>query len=369
MIEALYILILTSAACGILGVFLLVRNLTMITDAISHTIFLGIVLAYFVVHDLGSPLLLVGAAVFGLLTVYLIELLVKSKLVKGDSATGIVFPFLFSIGVMLMTKYAGNVCLHVDTVLMGDVLLSTLKRGNFFGLDLPVSLINTLVMLLINVAFVAIFFKELKALSFDEGFAALSGFSVPFLHYALMSLVSLTCVVSFEAVGAILVIGLFVIPAAQAYLLTKKLTSTLAMTLVFGTVNACAGYFASIYFNVSMAGMVAAVSGLSFLLVMLVSADGAINRLIKRRRQKKEFAASLLIFHVHNHMMKNDALNELSLDTIYRHINWSRLKTRRHCHRLKARGLLELDCTGQMYQLTPAGLRASERLKREYGIR
>ncbi len=368
MIESLYILILTSMACGILGVFLVSRNLSMVTDAISHSIFLGIVLAYFIVHDLGSPYLIVGATVFGILTVVLIELLIKSRLVKSDAATGIVFPFLFSIGVLLITKFASNVCLHVDTVLMGDVMLATLKRTEFFGMDMPVSMANILVMLVINLAFVLMFFKELKALSFDQDFTSLSGFSPVKLHYGLMTLVSLTCVVSFEAVGAILVIGLFVIPAAQAYLFTKKLEHTLIFTVVFGVINSTIGYKAALSLNVSMAGMVATVSGLSFLIIMLVSPEGGVTKWLNRIKQKKDFDMNLVLFHVDNHTAADNERCELGLDFISHHVNWTKGKTLRQCKVLISKGLLDIDSEKQVYRLTDAGKTLSRQLKESYGI-
>ncbi len=126
--NSLIILILTAISCTLLGVFLLLRNLSMLTDAISHTVLLGIVLAYFIVKDLDSPLLILGASMMGIITVYLIETIGNSKFAKYDDAIGIVFPILFSLAVVLISKFFRNAHLDIDIVLMGEVLFSSLDK-------------------------------------------------------------------------------------------------------------------------------------------------------------------------------------------------------------------------------------------------
>ena len=95
MIESLYILIITSLACAILGVFLVLRRLSMVSDAISHSVLLGIVIGYFITKDIGSALLIIGASLFGVLTKICIELLIKSKSVSEDASVGIIFQMFF----------------------------------------------------------------------------------------------------------------------------------------------------------------------------------------------------------------------------------------------------------------------------------
>ena len=118
---------MVASACSILGTFLVLKSMAMVSDAITHTILLGIVVAFFAVHDLNSPLLIVGAGIVGVLTVYLVELLNSTRLVKEDSAIGVVFPLLFSIAVILISKYAGNVHLDVDSVLLGELAFAPFK--------------------------------------------------------------------------------------------------------------------------------------------------------------------------------------------------------------------------------------------------
>lgn len=98
--------IVVAIACALPGVFLVVRGTTMLSDAITHSILLGIVLGFFATQDLNSPLLMVGATITGLVVVWLIESLQRSKLMSSDAAIGITFPLFFSLAILLITRYA-----------------------------------------------------------------------------------------------------------------------------------------------------------------------------------------------------------------------------------------------------------------------
>ncbi|MCB0182773.1 MAG: metal ABC transporter permease, partial [Caldilineaceae bacterium] len=105
-IEIQLIAAVVATACALPGVFLVLRQMAMMSDAISHTVLLGIVLMFFVVQSLDSPLLIFGAAVMGVITVSLTELLNRTRLVKHDAAIALVFPALFSIAVILISRFA-----------------------------------------------------------------------------------------------------------------------------------------------------------------------------------------------------------------------------------------------------------------------
>ena len=136
-LEIQLIAIMVASACSILGTFLVLKSMAMVSDAITHTILLGIVVAFFMVHDLNSPLLIVGAGIVGVMTVYLVELLNSTRLVKEDSAIGVIFPLLFSIAVILLSKFAQNVHLDVDSVLLGELAFAPFNRVAIFGLSIP----------------------------------------------------------------------------------------------------------------------------------------------------------------------------------------------------------------------------------------
>lgn len=127
-IDVLVLASLVSLACALPGVFLVLRKVALMSDAISHAILFGIVIAFFVVKNLNSPLLVFGAAITGVLTVVLTELLINSGKLKKDAAIGLVFPLLFSLGVILLTRYAGDVHLDTQCVLFGEIAFAPFSR-------------------------------------------------------------------------------------------------------------------------------------------------------------------------------------------------------------------------------------------------
>ncbi|MBD5114083.1 MAG: metal ABC transporter permease [Ruminococcaceae bacterium] len=271
-LEIQLIAALTAAGCAIPGVFLLLRKMSMVSDSITHTILLGIVLAFFAADDLSSPFLLVGAAIMGPVTVWLTELLTKTKLVSEDSATGIVFPLLFSIAVILITKYAGTAHLDTDSVLLGELAFAPFDRMVVFGLDIGAKgLYISGGLLIINITFVSVFFKELQVVSFDPVLAAVMGFSPTLIHYSLMTAASLTAVGAFEAVGSVLVTAFMIAPAAAAYLITDDLKKMLFIAVGIGAVSGVLGYHTAMLLEVSIAGCMACWTGLFFLGAFLYS--------------------------------------------------------------------------------------------------
>lgn len=156
--EILLIAIFMSAACALPGNFLVLRRMSMLTDAISHTVLLGIVLTFLAVGSLDSPLLIIGASLMGVLTVWLIELLYQSRLVASDSAIGLIFPLLFSIAVILVTRYAGNVHLDTDCILLGELAFAPFDRLIINGMDLGAKGLYTGgAVLVISVAVISLF--------------------------------------------------------------------------------------------------------------------------------------------------------------------------------------------------------------------
>lgn len=264
-LEIQLIAALTAAGCAIPGVFLLLRKMSMVSDSITHTILLGIVLAFFAVNDLSSPFLLIGAAIMGPITVWITELLSKTKTVSEDAATGIVFPLLFSIAVILITKYAGTAHLDTDSVLLGELAFSPFDRMVLFGYDLGAKgLYISGCLLVINIVFTSVFYKELQVVSFDPVLAAVMGFSPAVVHYSLMTAASLTAVGAFEAVGSVLVTAFMIAPAASAYLLTENLKKMIFIAVGIGLASGILGYNTAVLCDVSIAGCMACWTGVFF---------------------------------------------------------------------------------------------------------
>ena len=315
---------LVAAACALPGVFLVLRRMALISDAISHALLPGIVLAFFVVEDLTSPLLVLGAAATGLLTVLLVEALKRTELVREDAAIGLVFPVLFSIGVILITRFAGDVHLDTDAVLLGELAFAPFDRLVVAGYDLgPSALWLMGGVVALNLAFVALFYKELKLATFDAALAAALGLSPALVHYALMALVSVTAVGAFDAVGSILVVALMIAPPAAAYLLTDRLPVMLALSVLVGVASAIAGYWVAHWLDVSIAGSMAGMAGVAFGLAVLLAPQRGVVSLARRRlRQRWDFAQGALAIHLMQHEGRPEAAEESRLEHLERHLRW-----------------------------------------------
>ncbi|MBN2081665.1 metal ABC transporter permease [bacterium] len=355
-LEIIAVAVVVSAACALSGVFLVLRRLALVSDAISHSILLGIVLAFFLTHDLASPLLMIAAAATGLATVWLIELLNRTGRFKSDTSIGLVFPVLFSIGVILISRYAGNVHLDVDAVLVGEIAYAPLDRLSLLGLDLPKALWVMGGVLALNVAFIALFFKELKLSTFDAGLAAALGFAPALLHYALVAVVSVTAVGAFDAVGSILVVALMIAPPATAFLLTNRLVLMIVYSVGAAVLSSVGGYFLARFMDTNIAGAMAAMGGVVFVLALIFAPDrGLLAQLLRHRRQRWDFAARLLAVHLLQHEGDADAQYECSLPHLHEHLRWTADFARGVVQLAQRQGLVV--CGGEQLQLTEPGRR------------
>ncbi len=264
-IELLAIAVIAAVACSLPGVFLVLRGVALMSDAISHSILLGIIIMFLFVGSLSSPLLLVGAACAGMATVWCTEKLMHTGLLKKETAIGLVFPLFFSIGVILITVYARNVHLDSDMVLLGDIAFAPFQRLVIWGADIgPYALWQLIVMMFVNIAIIKLFYKELLLVTFNQEYAAVIGFSPTIVHYLIMGLSSLTAVAAFDIVGAVVVVALMITPAASAFLITERLSDMIKMSIFFSVGAALFGYFFALYCDVSIAGSIAMMAGIFF---------------------------------------------------------------------------------------------------------
>jgi manganese/zinc/iron transport system permease protein len=255
---------LVASCCALLGCFLVLRKMTMVGDAISHAVLPGIVIAYVLAQSRASVVLLIGAAVFGIFITLLIETLHKQGKMPMDAAIGLSFTLLFAFGVILISSFTGQVDLDQDCVLYGEIAYVPLDLG---WQDVPRQIWILSILLIFIILFIQIAYKGLFITTFDETFAASLGISTLFWHYALMSAVSFTTVLSFESVGAILVVAFLVGPASVAYLLTDKLPKMLILAVLAGVLASVGGYFLAVAINGSIAGAMASMIGFEFILV------------------------------------------------------------------------------------------------------
>ena len=315
-----------AAACALPGTFLVLRRMAMMSDAISHAILPGIVVAFFFTGNLSSPLLIAGGAAAGLLTVALVEAMRRTQLVREDAAIGLVFPALFSIGVILIARYAGDVHLDVDAVLLGELAFVPFDRWVVGGVDLgPQGLYATGAVGLLSATFIFLFYKEIKLATFDAALCATLGFLPALLHYALMGLVSVTAVVAFDAVGSILVVALIVGPPAAAHLITDRLDRMIVYSVALGVIAAVAGYWIAHALDVSIAGSMAGMVGLEFALVFAFAPHrGFIASWRQQRQQRWTFAQKMLAIHLFHHEGRPEAMVECRVDHLQDHLQWER---------------------------------------------
>ena len=325
-IEIQLIASLVAIACAIPGTFLVLRKMAMISDAISHSILPGIVIGFFITQDLNSPLLILLAAFTGIITVVLVEYIQKTGLVKEDTAIGLVFPILFSIGVILIAKNANDVHLDVDAVLLGELAFAPFDRLLISGIDVgPKSLWIIGSILIISILLLFVFFKELKISTFDAGLAASLGFSPAIIHYGLMTVSSVTTVGAFDAVGAILVVALMIAPAATAYLLTTNLKRMLIYAVSFGVFSAISGYWLAHWLDASIAGSITTMLGLLFLMVYLFApSKGVIAVLYREKQQRTEVSLLTFLLHLRNHNEEE----ERHVNHLNEHINWQKVRSK-----------------------------------------
>jgi manganese/zinc/iron transport system permease protein len=355
-IEIQLIASLVAIACAIPGVFLVLRKMALISDAISHSILPGIVIGFFITHDLSSPLLIFLAALTGVITVVLVEFIQKTGLVKEDTAIGLVFPAMFSIGVLLIAKNASDVHMDIDAVLLGELAFAPFERFDLAGTDMgPKSLWVIGIILLVTLVLLFAFFKELKVSTFDVGLSSALGFSPVVMHYGLMSVSSVTVVGAFDAVGAILVVALMISPAATAYLLTNNLKKMLLLSVIFGVFSAISGYWLAHFLDASIAGSITAMLMLLFLLVYLFApSKGLIAVLYRQKQQRIEVSLLTFLLHLNNH----SEVSERHINHLNEHINWHKVRSRTVLKLALANNMITIK--NELVSLTDKGKRFTD---------
>jgi manganese/zinc/iron transport system permease protein len=351
-------IMLTGALVGIagtlVGTFLVLRRNAMLSDAISHSIVFGIAVVWLLTHADSGPVQILGAALTGVLTVFLTELLVTSRRVRTDAAIGLVFPALFAAGVLLLNLHARDVHIDTHTVLLGEIGFVWLDTMTVAGLEMPQSVVWMGAATLINAAFVVAFFKELKLTTFDPQLAAALGLAPAVLFHALLGLTSITAVAAFDAVGAVLFIAFVIVPPATAYLLTDRLVPMLLIGMLVAVVSSLAGYFAAVQLDVSIGGMMAVMTGVLFAAAFLAGPrHGMLAQAWRHRSQRYADECRALVVHLYEHERDERAAVENVVPALQRHLDWSATRADAVLERSLRDGYLLRD--GSMLHLTQRG--------------
>lgn len=358
--------ILVSVACSLLGAFLVLRRMSMLADAISHAILPGLVAGYFVAQ---GPNLLAGfvsAAAAAIVTVSLVEALEKSRRVRNDAAIGIVFPAMFALGTVIVSRFFASVHLDADAILYGNIEFAALESLFIGSLDLgPQALWVMGGLCVINFLFVMLFYKELKLATFDPELAGALGFSPVIIHYALMTVVSITAVGAFTAVGAVLTVALLIVPAATAYLLTHRLPVMIALAAAIGAAGALGGYTLAVAVDTSIAGAMASVAGLFFGLALIFSpTHGLLARALRLRQQRARFASETLVMHLATHEHTAVEQTESAVAHLSEELRWTTAFAQRTVERAVRSGLVTRS--DDQLSLTEAGrIMAESSLQRD----
>lgn len=267
----LLLAVVTALACALPGVFVVLRKKSMVVDGIGHAVFPGIVVGYLLTRDLNSPLLVLGAALAGLLVVLGADWLAKTRMIAGDAPLGLIFPALFAVGVILVSSRLTDLHLDVHVVLVGDLNLASFDRLVVGDVDLgPSYLYVMLAVVALNAAFLVAFYPQLQAATFDPGFARLLGVRTGVLDTAFMFLVSVTVTAAFHAAGALLIIALVVTPAATAQIFAVRMGQLIAWTLAFAGLGAGFGFGLAYALDASTSAGMAVFYGLQFATVLTI---------------------------------------------------------------------------------------------------
>ncbi len=261
--KALLMSSLVAAVCGFLSSYLTLKGWALMGDAVSHSVMPGVVVAY----ALGLPFSL-GAFIFGVGSVALIGFIKQKSRVKEDTVIGLVFTGFFALGIVLVSKIKSNIDLH--SILFGSPLgisLSDVKQTIFISL---------LVVILLS-----IFRKDLMLYCFDPRHAKTVGINVLFLHYLLLTCLSLAAVVGLQSVGIILVVAMLITPGATAYLLTDKFDNMTIISVLSAIISSLIGIYISFWFDLETGGSIVLAQTFIFLFAFLFAPRYGIFKLKK----------------------------------------------------------------------------------------
>jgi len=266
---------LVTAACGLIGNYLLLRRMALIGDAISHSILPGLIIAFILVRHAATVTMFIGALAAGLVTVAIIEFIHRQSRVKPDAAICIAFTTLFALGVAMMSSIETQGPIHIDAdcVLYGEIAFVSLEppleiAGTAIG---PPSVLRMAAVLLLLLAGITVFYKELLVTSFDPGLAKSLGLRTGVWHYGLMGALAIVIVSAFEAVGAILAIAMLIVPPMFAGMLSNYLPARFLWTVVHAAASSLLGYHLSVWLECSAAGAMVVAAAFLFTVVWVSS--------------------------------------------------------------------------------------------------
>lgn len=364
---------LCAVACALLGNFLVLRRLSMLGDAISHAVLPGLAIAFLVTQSRSSWPMFLGAVIVGTLTAFFVEWVRRVGRVDEGASMGVVFTSMFAIGLLIIVQAADQVHLDADCVLYGAIELTPLDQVDLGFASVPQAALTLGAVAIINSLAVGFLYKEWLITSFDAALATASGISAATMHYLLMVLVAVTAVASFECVGSVLVVAMFVVPPATALLLTDRLSRMIPISLLVAVLSAVFGHGAAILApatvglkSTTTASMMAVAAGLLLgLAALLAPRHGILVKALRLRglsQQILEDDVLALLFRF------EEAQTTAAVDwnTMRRLLLGSRWMLRQAIARLKRQGRIAV--TGSEVRLTDAGRAQAQNVVRSHRL-
>ena len=358
--------VLVAVTCALLGTLLVVRQMSLMGDALSHAVLPGIALGFILSGSRGTLVMVIGAMVAAVLCTLIMETVHRASRIKEDAAMGVVFTTLFALGVLLIAWYADRVDLDQECVLFGEIAFVPLEpHVHVAGLSLgpqPVAVMGGVLAIVLIV--LVLFYKEWVICSFDPGAAAAMGVPVTLFHYGLMLLLSLTVVSAFESVGAILVVGMLIAPAATASLWVDRLAGALLLAAGLGAAGAVGGVLLAMWLDCSVAGAMVVASGALFLLSLVAAPrHGLAGRRLRQRRLSRRIGLENVVRELYE---ARPAGAELATSELASRLRWPARMTARALRRAARRGLVSWDRRGGRVTLLDPGAELARRVHRAH---
>jgi manganese/iron transport system permease protein len=237
---------------AVVGSYLILQQMGMMSGVISHAVLPGISIAFFLEINIA-----IGAFVAGVLSALVVMAIERRSRIKVDAAMAVTLTSFLALGVIFITSLKTNQ-INLDQILFGDILGVTSR-------DVWHTLIITGIILLLT----KLFYKELEFYTFDPLGAKACGLPINLLYFGLVCAITLTIVASMQTVGVLLVMSLLAGPAITAYLLVKELSQMMVLGSIIGAVSSVIGMYLSYYFDLPSGAAIVMVIFAFFLLAFL----------------------------------------------------------------------------------------------------
>ncbi|QDU92735.1 metal ABC transporter permease [Lignipirellula cremea] len=362
--------VLVSGVCGVMGCFIILRRTSFLADAVAHSMLAGVVAGFLVIRfamqvpavatlidaTLGetarSTAMLIGATLAGLLTVALVNFISRTSRVKEDAVIGLTYTAVFSLGGVFASYFSRYIDLDLYHFLIGDLL--GVSHGDMWMIAGVAAIV---------LAVVLCFFRSLLLVSFDPVMAASIGVSVLLVEYVLTICTAMVVVAGVTVVGVVMVVGLLIIPAATAYLISDRLSRMLPLAGMFGVTGFVIGYSAALWLQQVAPGaaIVLACAGQFSIAFCLAPKYGLLADWMRRRN----LAPQQLVEDVLGSILRSPQ-EQAPLADVLRLVAGKSREIRRAVRSLDRQGLLSSD--GETLSLTDEGRREGLRLLRAHRL-